>query len=52
MTTKDNADMVGSFGFASRDHIAQYDTLLRVDVRIGKSGQRSRPHHRTLQRRA
>jgi hypothetical protein len=48
MTIEGDADKIGSFGFAPRDPIARYDTLLRVDVRIGRFGQTSRPRHHML----
>jgi hypothetical protein len=46
MTTQDDADKIGSFGFASSDPSALYGTLLRVDISIGRcrliSGLRNR----------
>jgi hypothetical protein len=48
MTTKDDADKIGSFGFASIDPSALYGTLLRVDVSIGRCRPISGPRNRML----
>jgi len=48
MTIEDDADKIGSFGFASSNPIAPYGALLRVGARIDRSEQTSRPRHRML----
>jgi hypothetical protein len=48
MTTKDDADKIGNFGFVSSDPSALYGTLLRADISIGRYRLISDPRNRML----